>query len=152
MEKKPRTKKVIATNKKAHFNYFLSDFLEAGIELQGSEIKSIRNGGCSLNDSYIVIKNGEAILLNMNISPYDKASNFTHEPLRNRKLLLHKNEINKFADKIKLSGYTLVPTQVYLYNGRCKVEVALGKGKKLFDKRDTIKNRDLSRKMKEGKY
>ncbi len=140
-------RKVVAQNKKASFNYFLSDFLECGIELVGSEIKSIRNGGCNISDSYVIIKNGEAYILNMNISPYDKASAFTHEPLRTRKLLLHKKEINKLASKVTLSGYSLVPTKVYLKKGLCKIEIALGKGKKLYDKRETIKERDVNRSL-----
>ncbi len=140
-------RKVVAQNKKASFNYFLSDFLECGIELVGSEIKSIRNGGCNISDSYVIIKNGEAYILNMNISPYDKASSFTHEPLRTRKLLLHKKEISKLASKVTLSGFSIIPTKVYLKKGLCKIEVALGKGKKLYDKRETIKERDVNRSL-----
>ena len=150
MEKKVIETKVICQNKKAHFNYFLSDFIEAGVELEGSEIKSIRNGGCSISDSYIIIKNDQAFILNMNVSPYDKASSFTHEPLRTRRLLLHKNEIRKMAKKITLDGYTIVPTKVYLKKGYCKIEIALAKGKKLYDKRETIKSRDVERKLKKG--
>ncbi|MFA6667080.1 MAG: SsrA-binding protein SmpB [Bacilli bacterium] len=138
-------RKILVQNKKAFFNYFLSDFLECGIELEGSEIKSIRAGGCSISDSYVIIRNNEAFILNMNIAPYDKASNFTHDPLRTRKLLLHKKEIKKLSDKITLDGYTIVPTKIYLKKGLCKVEVALGKGKKLYDKRETIKERDINR-------
>ena len=150
MEKKVVETKIVCQNKKAHFNYFLSDFIEAGIELEGSEIKSIKQGGCSISDSYIIIKNNEALILNMNIAPYDKASSFTHEPLRTRKLLLHKQEILKLSRKTVLSGYTIVPTKVYLKKGYCKVEIALAKGKKLFDKRETIKQRDIDRKLNRG--
>ncbi|MFA6754949.1 MAG: SsrA-binding protein SmpB [Bacilli bacterium] len=137
--------KVLVNNKKASFNYFLSDFLECGIALQGTEIKSIKNNGCSLNDSYVLIKNNEAFILNMNIAPYDKGSVFNHDPLRTRKLLLHKKEIKKLSSKITLSGYTVVPTKVYLKKGYCKIEIALAKGKKLYDKREVIKKRDVER-------
>ncbi len=147
MKEKTEGIKVIAQNKKASFNYYLSDFLECGIALVGSEIKSIRNGGCNISDAYIIIKNGEAYILNMNISPYDKAANFTHDPLRTRKLLLHKKEINKLNNKIILDGYTIVPVKIYLKKGRCKVLIATGKGKKLYDKRATIKERDVNRNL-----
>lgn len=147
MKEKTEGIKVIAQNKKASFNYYLSDFLECGIALVGSEIKSIRNGGCNISDAYIIIKNGEAYILNMNISPYDKAANFTHDPLRTRKLLLHKKEINKLNNEIILDGYTIVPVKIYLKKGRCKVLIATGKGKKLYDKRATIKERDVNRNL-----
>ena len=147
MKEKTEGIKVIAQNKKASFNYYLSDFLECGIALVGSEIKSIRNGGCNISDAYIIIKNGEAYILNMNISPYDKAANFTHDPLRTRKLLLHKKEINKLNNKIILDVYTIVPVKIYLKKGRCKVLIATGKGKKLYDKRATIKERDVNRNL-----
>lgn len=139
--------KIISSNKKAHFNYFLSDFLECGIELLGTEIKSIKLNGCSLNDSYIIIKNHEAYILNMNIAPYSKGNIFNHEELRTRKLLMHKLEIRKYEQKLIKEGYTIVPTKVYLKKGRCKVEIALGKGKKNYDKRETIKKRDDERNM-----
>lgn len=142
--------KIVAQNKKASFNYYLSDFLECGIELKGSEIKSIRNGGCSISDSYVLVKSGEAFVLNMNIATYDKASNFNHDPLRTRKLLLHKKELSKLESKVILSGYTIVPLKIYLKKGRCKVEIALGKGKKLYDKREVIKNRDIDRSLKKA--
>ena len=134
--------KIISTNKKAHFNYFLSDFLECGIELSGTEIKSIKNHGCSINEAFVVIKNLEAFVINMNIAPYEKGNIYNHDPLRNRKLLLHKYEILKLNNKIIKDGFTLIPTKVYLKKGRAKVEIALGKGKKLYDKRETIKKRD----------
>lgn len=145
MKEKAEGKKILAQNKKASFNYFLSDFLECGIELVGSEIKSLRNGGCSISDAYVIIKNNEAFILNMNIAIYEKTNTFGHDPLRTRKLLLHKKEINKLASKITLDGFTIVPTKVYLKRGLCKVEIALGKGKKLYDKRETIKKRDVDR-------
>lgn len=136
---------ILAKNTKAAFNYFLSDFLEVGIELKGTEIKSLRNHGASLLDSYVVIKNNEAFILNMHIAPYDKGNIFNHEPLRTRKLLLHKNEIRRLQSKVKEKGYTLVATKVYLSKGRAKIEIALGKGKKNFDKREVIKARDDAR-------
>lgn len=139
--------KIITTNKKASFNYFLSDFIEAGIVLQGTEIKSLRAHNVSLNDSYVVFKNHEAFILNMNISEYEKGNIFNHDPLRTRKLLLNKREILKYEQKVIKEGYTIVPTKIYLKKGKVKVEIALGKGKKLFDKRETIKERDDKRNM-----
>ncbi len=138
-------RKIIANNKKAFFEYFLSDFIEAGIVLKGTEIKSLRVNGCSLNDSYITIKNNEVFILGMHISPYDKGNIFNHEATRTRKLLLHKKEILKLISKTKEKGYTLICTKVYFVNGRAKLEIALAKGKKLFDKRETEKNRDIDR-------
>lgn len=137
--------KIISNNKKAHFNYFLSDFTEVGIELKGTEIKSLRVNGAVINDSYVVIRNGEAEILNMHIKPYEHGNIFNHDPDRTRKLLLHKHEIRYFEDKIKTGGFTVVPTKVYFSHGKCKVEIALAKGKKLYDKRETIKKRDLER-------
>ena len=137
--------KIFASNKKAHFNYFLSDFLECGIELTGTEIKSIRNHGCSINDAFVVIKHNECYIMNMNIAPYIMGNIYNHDPLRNRRLLLHKDEILKLAQRVQKDGYTLVPTKVYLKKGRCKIEIALGKGKKLYDKRETIKERDVTK-------
>lgn len=142
--------KIIASNKKAHFNYFLSEFTECGLVLVGTEIKSLRTHGCSLNDAYIIIRNGEMEVLNMHINPYEKGNIFNHDPLRNRKLLLHKREIKFFDEKVKREGYTIVPTRVYLKRGRAKMEIALAKGKKLYDKRETIKERDIKRKLKSG--
>ena len=144
--------KIIASNKKAFFNYFLSDFIEAGIELKGTEIKSLRVTGATLNDAYVVIRNGEAELLNMHIKAYEQGNIFNHDPLRTRKLLLHKKEIRFLEQKIKTQGYTVVPTKVYFSHGRAKVEIALAKGKKLYDKRETIKKRDLDREMAKGDY
>ena len=137
--------KIIALNRKASFNYFLSDFLEAGIVLKGTEIKSLRINGASIGDSYIVIRNEEAEIINMHINPYDKGNLFNHDPLRNRKLLLHKNQIKWLSDSIKQGGFTIVPTKIYFRKGKAKVEIALGKGKKLYDKRETIKERDIKR-------
>lgn len=137
--------KVICSNKKASFNYFLSDLLEAGLVLTGTEIKSIRQRNVSLNDSYVVFKNHEAFILNMNISVYEKGTVFNHDPLRTRKLLLNKREILKYEQKVIKEGYTIVPTKLYLKKGKAKLEIALGKGKKLYDKRETIKERDDKR-------
>ena len=142
--------KIIANNRKAHFNYFLSDFMEAGIELKGTEIKSLRVTGATINDSYVVIKNDEADLINMHIKPYDHGNLFNHDPLRTRKLLLHKKEIRFLANKIKTEGYTVVPTKIYFRRGKAKVEIALAKGKKNYDKRETIKKRDIEREIAKG--
>ncbi len=139
--------KVVVNNKKASFNYFLSDFLEAGLVLKGTEIKSIKEGKVSISDAYVVFKNGEAFILNMNISEYDKGNIFNHDPLRTRKLLLNKHEILKYEQKTIKDGYTVVPTRLYLKKGRAKLEIALAKGKKNFDKRETIKERDDKRDM-----
>ena len=139
--------KIIHTNRKASFEYFLSDNLEVGIELKGTEIKSLRDNGCSLNDSYILIKNGEAFILGMNITPYDFGNLNNHEPLRTRKLLMHKKEIKKYGEAIRTKGYTLVCTKVYFKGGKVKLEIALAKGKHLYDKRESIKKRDVQREM-----
>lgn len=143
--------KIIVNNSKARFNYFLEDFLECGIELKGSEIKSIRKSGASLQDSYVVIRNGEAYLSNMHIAQYESGNIFNHEPNRTRKLLLHKKEIRKLEQKATEKVMTIVPTKVYLKKGKLKVEIALGKGKKLYDKRETIKKRDDERMMAKAK-
>lgn len=137
--------KILVKNAKAHYNYFLSDFLECGIELRGTEIKSLRHNGASLNDAYVIFTNGEAFVLNMHIAPYDKGNIFNHDPLRTRKLLLHKMEIIRLRQKAEEKSYTLIPTKVYLKHGLVKVEIALGKGKKNYDKRETIKARDDKR-------
>ena len=142
--------KIIASNKKAHFNYFLSDFMEAGIELKGTEIKSLRVTGATINDSYVVIRNNEAEIINMYIKPYDHGNLFNHDPLRSRKLLLHKHQIRWLAQKIKTDGFTVVPTKIYFSKGKAKVEIALAKGKHNYDKRETIKKRDLQRELDKG--
>lgn len=144
--------KIIAQNKKAHFNYFLSDFMECGIELKGTEIKALRVKGCSIVDSYVVIRRGQAELLNMHIAQYDQGNIFNHEPLRTRKLLLHKKQITWFDEKATKGGFTIVPTKVYFSHGKAKVEIALAKGKKLYDKRESIKNRDIERNIQKGDY
>lgn len=148
--------KIISQNKKARFNYFLSDFLEAGIVLSGTEIKSIRLHNVNLDDAYVLIRNNQAYIINMNIPVYEKGTIFNHEPKRDRKLLLHKYEIRKLDSKVERKGFTLIPTKVYLKNGKAKIEIALGQGKKLFDKRETIKQRENQREinkiMKEKRY
>ena len=148
--------KIISQNKKARFNYFLSDFLEAGIVLTGTEIKSIRLHNVNLDDAYVLIRNNQAYIINMNIPVYEKGTIFNHEPKRDRKLLLHKYEIRKLDAKVERKGFTLIPTKVYLKNGKAKIEIALGQGKKLFDKRETIKQRENQREinkiMKEKRY
>lgn len=145
--KTPADEILLCTNKKAYFNYFLSEFTECGIELKGSEIKALRAGHCSLDDSYVIIKNGECLILNMNIPLYQNNGIFSHEPTRTRKLLLHKKQIRDFDYDVQRDGYSLIPTRVYIKKGRCKVQIALGKGKKNYDKRETIKSREDSRFM-----
>ena len=133
--------KIIANNKKASYEYFLSDFLECGIVLQGTEIKSLRVNGASLSDSYVIIRNGEMFILGMNIAQYDKGNIFNHEPTRTRKLLLHKEEIEKYNRKVQEKGFTIMASKIYFRNGKAKVEIALAKGKKLYDKREVEKNK-----------
>ena len=142
--------KIIAQNRKAHFNYFLSDFIECGIALRGTEIKSLRKHACSIGDAYVVIRNGEAELINMHINPYEQGNIFNHDPLRTRKLLLHKKEIKWLDAQVNRGGYTIVPTKVYFKKGKAKVEIALAKGKHDYDKRQSIKERDIGREMKNG--
>ena len=129
-------------NKKAYFNYFIEDEIEAGLVLVGTEIKSVRKGSIDISDSYILIKNNEAYNINMFIEKYESASIFNHEETRERKLLLHKNEIRKLLEEVKQEGYTLVPLKVYLKNGKAKILIGVAKGKKLYDKREAIKKRD----------
>ena len=137
--------KIICLNRKASFNYFFEDLLEAGIVLKGSEIKSIRNGKVNIEDSYAVEKNGELILINSHIASYKEASYSSHKPLDERKLLLHKKEINKLIGKIQRDGFTIIPTKMYFKKGKAKIELAIAKGKKQFDKRATKKDRDWNR-------
>ncbi len=137
--------KIITLNRKANFNYFFESLTEAGIVLKGSEIKSIRDGKVSIADSYAVEKNGELILVNSHIGSYKQASFSNHSPTDERKLLLNRREINKLIGKIQKEGFTVVPTKMYFKNGRAKIELALAKGKKQFDKRATKKNRDWNR-------
>lgn len=139
--------KIIANNKKASYEYFLSDFLECGIVLQGTEIKSLRVNGASLSDSYVIIRNGEMFILGMNIAQYDKGNIFNHEPTRTRKLLLHKEEIEKYNRKVQEKGFTIMASKIYFRNGKAKVEIALAKGKKLYDKREVEKNKSINREI-----
>lgn len=132
-------------NRKARFNYFIEKTYEAGIVLTGTEIKSIRKGSANFNDAYITIKNGEAYIINMYIAKYEEANRFNHDERRTRKLLMHKSEIKKLGNEIASSGYTLVPLKLYFKGNYAKVSVGLAKGKKLYDKRETIKKRDLER-------
>ena len=134
-------------NRQAKFNYQIFDEIEAGIVLTGTEIKSIRNGKANLRDSYAVIINGECYLLNMHISPYEQGNYFNHEETRTRKLLLHKKEILKLHDKIRLEGYTLIPLKMYLVRGKAKILLGVAKGKKVYDKRESIKERDIKRNL-----
>ena len=135
-------------NKKAYFDYFVLETFEAGIALTGTEIKSIRSGNANLKDTYARIKNNEVYVINMYIKKYDNASVFNHDERRERKLLLHKNEIIKLADKVKLEGFSLIPLELYFKNNKAKILLGIGKGKKLYDKRETIKKRDLERENK----
>ena len=135
-------------NRKAKYNYQIFETVEAGIVLTGTEIKSLRLGKANIKDSYARVKNNEIFLINMHISSYDNGNLFNHDETRERKLLLHKKEILKFRDKIKLEGYTLVPLKVYLKNGMAKVLIGLAKGKKNYDKREDIKKRDIERNIR----
>lgn len=132
-------------NRKAKFNYFVIDDIEAGIELKGTEIKSIRKGKASIEDAYARIKNGEVFIINMFIAMYEEGNIFNHDERRERKLLLHKSEINKLSKKLELDNYTLVPLKLYFRNSKAKILLGLCKGKKLYDKRETIKKRDIER-------
>ncbi len=137
--------KLVANNKKAYHDYFIEDKYEAGIALHGTEVKSLRMGKCSIKESFIRIENGEMFAYGMHISPYEKGNIFNKDPLRVKKLLLHKYEINKLAGKIAEQGYTLVPLQVYFSKGRAKMEIGLARGKKLYDKRQDIAKKDQRR-------
>ena len=140
--------KVEILNRKANFDYAIEDTYEAGIALKGTEIKSIRNGKANIKDSYAIIKNDEMFLLNTHISLYEEGNNFNHEETRTRKLLLHKKEILKLKNKVEMEGYTLIPLKIYFVKQRVKVLIGLAKGKKNYDKRETIKKRDVEREMR----
>lgn len=133
-------------NRKARFNYFIEEEIECGISLVGTEVKSIREGSANINDSYARVKNNEIYLINMFISKYKDGNIFNHEETRERKLLLHKSEIKKISKQVELNGYTLIPLKIYFVKGKIKVLLGVCKGKKLYDKRETIKKRDLERK------
>lgn len=132
-------------NKKAYFNYFIDNEIEAGIVLKGTEIKSVRKGSVNLTDSYVRIKKNETYIINMFIDKYDEGNIFNHEPTRERKLLLHKKEIKRLLELTSRDGYTLVPVKLYIKNDKAKISIGIAKGKKLYDKRETIKKRDLER-------
>ena len=143
----------LAENRKARHDYFVEETMEAGIELVGTEVKSIRGGKCNLKDCYADVRNGEIFILNMHISPYEQGNIFNVDPLRERKLLLHKEQIGRLAGLVSRDGYTLVPLSLYLKNGRVKVALGICNGKKNYDKRETIKERDINRDIaKQIKY
>lgn len=137
--------KVISTNRKARHDYFLEDTFEAGLSLRGSEIKSIRAGQVSLKESHIEVDGSEAWLVNAHIAPYESAGQFNHEPRRRRRLLLHKREIHRLFDRVRQKGYTIVPLRLYIKRGKAKLEIALAKGKRQYDKRKEITKRDAAR-------
>ena len=137
--------KLVANNKKAYHDYFIEEKYEAGIELFGTEVKSIRLGKCSIKEAFVNIDHGEAFIEGMNISPYEKGNIFNREPLRKRRLLLHKREIMKLAGQVQTKGYTIMPLQVYFKNGRVKIEIGLARGKKLYDKRDDLRKKAMKR-------
>ena len=139
--------KIIAKNRKAYFNYHILESIEVGIALLGTEVKSIKEGKVNFKDSYGTIKHGELFLVDLHVSPYSHGNLQNHEPLRTRKLLAHRREITRLTAKMNEKGLTLVPTSVYLKNGRVKVELGLAKGKKLYDKRETLKQKDSKRDM-----
>ena len=138
--------KVISNNKRAYYDYFVSDLVEAGIVLEGSEVKSVRAGGASLSESFVIVKNGEIFLKNAYIKPYEQTTSFKPDERRTRKLLLNKSEIEKFARAVKEKGFTLVATKIdFNKSGKVKVEIGLAKGKKLYDKRQTLKEKSVKR-------
>jgi len=143
--------KLICQNKKAFHNYFIEETYQAGVSLLGSEVKSLRDGRVSLGDSYGDIKREEIFLVDAHISSYPQANRLNHEPLRTRKLLLHKKEIRRLIGKVEQRGYTLIPLKLYFVNGRVKVDLGLAKGKKLFDKRESLKKRMMEREMERGR-
>ncbi len=149
-----KSRKTIASNKKAFHDFFIEETYECGIELVGTEVKSLRAGKVNLRDSYAMIKGGELFLCGVHISPYEQGNRFNHDPMRDRRLLLHKREIMRLLGYIQQKGLTLVPTELYFFNGRVKVALAVAKGKKLFDKRDAIAAketaREIDRRLKES--
>ena len=145
MAKEASNFKLIANNKKARHDYFLEETFEAGVELHGTEVKSLRQGNCSIKEAFIHIENGEIIIYGMHISPYEKGNIFNKDPMRPKRLLMHKKEIMRLLGKIKEKGYTIVPVQVYFKGSLVKVEIALARGKKLYDKRQDIAKKDARR-------
>ncbi len=142
---KQKGERLIANNKKAYFDYFIDEKLEAGIELKGTEVKSLRMGKCSIKEAFVAVENGEVIIRQMHIAPYEKGNIFNKDPLRPRKLLLHKYEINKLVGQSKIKGSTIVPLRVYFKDSLVKVEIGLARGKKLYDKRKDIAKKDMKR-------
>ena len=145
MAKGKESQKLIANNKKAYHDFFIDETYECGIALHGPEVKSMRMGKCSIKEAFVRIEDGEVFVYGMHVSPYEKGNIFNKDPLRVKKLLLHKYEINKLLGKIKEKGYTLVPLQVYFKDGKVKVEIGLARGKKLYDKREAIAKKDQRR-------
>ena len=145
MAKGKESQKLIANNKKAYHDFFIEETYECGIALHGTEVKSMRMGKCSIKEAFVRIEDGEVFVYGMHVSPYEKGNIFNKDPLRVKKLLLHKYEINKLLGKIKEKGYTLVPLQVYFKDGKVKVEIGLARGKKLYDKREAIAKKDQRR-------
>ena len=145
MAKGKESQKLIANNKKAYHDFFIDETYECGIALHGTEVKSMRMGKCSIKEAFVRIEDGEVFVYGMHVSPYEKGNIFNKDPLRVKKLLLHKYEINKLLSKIKEKGYTLVPLQVYFKDGKVKVEIGLARGKKLYDKREAIAKKDQRR-------
>ena len=145
MAEKKEAQKLIANNKKAYHDYFIDEKYEAGLVLHGTEVKSLRMGKCSIKEAWVRIQDGEVWVYGMHISPYEKGNIFNKDPLRPRKLLMHKAEIGKLLGKVKEKGITLVPLQVYFKNGRAKLEIGLARGKKLYDKREELAKRDMRR-------
>ena len=142
---KKEPQKLVANNKKAFHDYFIEETYETGVALHGTEVKSIRMGKCSIKESFVRIENGEVFVYGMHVSPYEKGNLFNKDPLRVKKLLMHRQEINRLEGKIKEKGYTLVPLQVYFKDGKVKVEIGLARGKKLYDKRESIAKNDVRR-------
>ncbi|WP_275955182.1 SsrA-binding protein SmpB [Miniphocaeibacter halophilus] len=142
------SKKIIANNKKARYEYFIEEVFEAGIVLKGTEVKSIRRGKVSIKESYCLLKDGELFIFGMHISPYEHGNRYNVDPLRTRKLLLHKKQINKLIGATKEKGFTIVPLKLYLKDGLVKLEIALAKGKKIYDKRDSIAKKDAERRIR----
>ena len=147
MAKQKEPQKLIANNKKAYHDFFIDETFETGVVLHGTEVKSMRMGKCSIKESFIRIENGEVFVYGMHVSPYEKGNIFNKDPLRVKKLLMHRYEINKLAGKVAEKGYTLVPLQVYFKDGRVKVEIGLARGKKLYDKRQDIAKKDARREV-----
>ncbi len=155
MVKTKESVKIVTKNRKARFNYFIEETFEAGIVLLGTEVKSIRDGKINLSDSYADFRSGELFLMNCHISPYTHSHYDNHDPLRRRKLLLKKRELRRLEVKVLQRGFTLIPTRVYLKRGLIKIEIGLGKGKRSYDKRETMKKRDQERDIRasmKGKY